>query len=126
MDEEINVAKYIGKGYKENARGPDCYDCYSLMLAIQKDLGHNLVDFRYDVRTKESRARAVQEGKKDPHFEKIEKPLAGCIVILYYKDVPQHVGVYIGKGKVIHATFDRGVVIDELRTLKVEGFYKVK
>lgn len=124
--DEIDVSKYIGKGYKENSRGPDEYDCYSLMLSIQKDLGHELIDCRYDARTKESRKRAIEDGKKDPHFEKIEKPLAGCIVILYYKDVPQHVGVYIGKGKVIHATFDRGVIIEELRSLNVEGFYKVK
>ena len=124
--DEINVSKYIGKGYKENSRGPDEYDCYSLMLAIEKDLGHNLIDCRYDVRTRENRRKAVEDGKKDPHFEKVEKPLAGCVVILYYNNVPQHVGVYIGNGKVIHATFDRGVVIDELRVLNVEGFYKVK
>lgn len=124
--DEINVSKYIGKGYKENSRGPDFYDCYSLMLAIEKDLGHNLIDCRYDATSKESRKKAVEDGKKDPAFEKIEKPLAGCIVILYYNNVPQHIGVYIGKGKVIHATYDRGVVIDELRALNVEGFYKVK
>ena len=124
--DEIDVSKYVGKGYKENSRGEDFYDCYSLMLAIEKDLGHNLIDCRYDAMSKVSRQRAVEEGKKDPSFEKVEKPLAGCIVILYYNSIPQHIGVYIGKGKVIHATYDRGVVIDELRTLKVEGFYKVK
>lgn len=124
--DEIDVSKYVGKGYKENSRGEDFYDCYSLMLAIEKDLGHNLIDCRYDAMSKVSRQRAVEEGKKSPSFEKIEKPLAGCIVILYYNSIPQHIGVYIGKGKVIHATYDRGVVIDELRTLKVEGFYKVK
>ena len=124
--DEIDVSKYIGKGYKENSRGPDYYDCYSLMLAIQKDLGHNLIDCRYDASTKENRRKAVEDGKKDPRFEKIEKPLAGCIAILYYNNIPQHIGVYIGRNKVIHATFDRGVVIDELRTLNVEGFYKVK
>lgn len=124
--DEINVSKYIGKGYKENSNGPDFYDCYSLVIAIQRDLGKNIMDFRHDAKSKEERKKAIADGKKEPCFEKIEKPLAGCILILYYNCVPQHIGVYIGNGKVIHATYDRGVVIDELRTLKVEGFYKVK
>ena len=124
--DEIDVSKYIGKGYKENSNGPDFYDCYSLFISIQRVLGKNIIDFRHDAKSREERKKAIADGKKDPCFEKIEKPLAGCGVILYYNDVPQHIGVYIGKGKVIHATYDRGVVIDELRTLKVEGFYKVK
>lgn len=124
--DEINVSKYIGKGYKGNSNGPDFYDCYSLVIAIQRDLGKNIMDFRHDAKSREERKNAIENGKNAPCFEKIEKPLAGCIVILYHNNVPQHVGVYIGNGKVIHATFDRGVVIDELRTLKVEGFYKVK
>ena len=124
--DEIDVSKYIGKGYKENSNGPDFYDCYSLFISIQRGLGKNIIDFRHDAKSREERKKAIADGKKDPCFEKIEKPLAGCGVILYYNDVPQHIGVYIGKGKVIHATYDRGVVIDELRTLKVEGFYKVK
>jgi len=124
--DEINVSKYIGKGYKENSNGPDFYDCYSLVLSIQKDLGKDFIDFRHDAKSRVERAKAIEEGKKAPQFEKIEKPLAGCVLILYYNNVPQHIGVYIGKGKVIHATADRGVVIDELRTLDVEGFYKVK
>lgn len=123
---EIDVSKYIGKGYKDNSRGPDCYDCYSLMLAIQKDLGHELEDCRYDSSSKKHRVCGVETEKKKACYEKIEKPLAGCIVILYHNNVPQHVGVYIGNGKVIHATCDRGVVIDELRTLNVEGYYQVK
>lgn len=124
--DEIDVSKYIGKQYIPNVRDGSGYDCYSLVLAIEKDLGHNLPDMQYDTTSRAGRKYSVESGKKEPYFEKVEKPLAGCIVILYYKDVPQHIGVYIGKGKVIHATFDRGVVIDELRTLKVEGFYKVK
>ena len=124
--DEIDVSKYIGKGYKENSRGPDYYDCYSLMLEIQKDLGNELEDCRCATMSKKDKIDAFQKEKEKTCYEKIEKPLAGCIVILYHNNVPQHVGVYIGNGKVIHATYDRGVVIDELRTLKVEGFYKVK
>lgn len=124
--DEIDVSKYIGKGYKENSRGPDYYDCYSLMLAVEKDIGNELEDCRYNSMSKANRIDAVEKEKAKTIYEKIEKPLAGCIVILYHNSVPQHVGVYIGNGKVIHATFDRGVVIDELRTLNVEGFYKVK
>lgn len=126
MEKEIDVSKYIGKGYKENSRGPDYYDCYSLMLSIQKDLGNDLEDCRYSALSKKQRIDGIKTEKKKACYVKIEKPLAGCIVVLYHNDVPQHVGVYVGNGKVIHATFDRGVVIDELLTLNVEGFYQVK
>lgn len=124
--DEINVVKYIGKPYIPRVRDGSGYDCYSLVLAIEKDLGHNLPDMQYDTTSRAGRKNSVEIGKKEPYFEKLEKPLAGCIVILYYKDIPQHIGVYIGNGKVIHATADRGVVIDELRQLNVEGFYKIK
>lgn len=126
MEKEIDVSKYIGKGYKDNSRGKDFYDCYSLMLAIQKDLGHEIKDCRYNSAIKSERVAGIEKERQTGLYEKIEKPLAGCIVIMYHNNVPQHVGVYVGNGKVIHATVDRGVVIDELRTLSVEGFYKVK
>lgn len=124
--DEIDVSKYIGKPYIPKVRDGSGYDCYSLVLAIEKDLGNHMPDLQYETVSRVGRKRSVEIAKKDPYLEKIEKPLAGCIVILYYKNVPQHIGVYVGRGNVIHATFDRGVVIDELRTLKAEGFYKVK
>lgn len=127
MEEEINVTKYIGAGYKENARGENnCYDCYTLFLAIQSDLGHDLSVIEYNALDKKSRKKAVETGQKMPCFEKIKKPLAGCAVVMYHNDIAQHIGVYVGNGKIIHATYDRGVVIDEVRTLDIEGFYKVK
>ena len=118
-ENEIDVSKYIGKSYAD-------YDCYSLFLAIEKDLGHNLKNLRQSGKNKIEREKEIEAGKKDAQFEKIEKPVAGCAVIIYHNDIPQHIGVYIGNGKVIHSTCDRGVIIEELRTLIVEGFYRVR
>lgn len=118
-ENEIDVSKYIGKSYSD-------YDCYSLFLAIERDLGHNIKDLRQSGKNKIEREKEIEAGKKDAQFEKIEKPVAGCGVILMHNDIPQHIGVYIGNNKVIHSTVDRGVIIDEIRVLQVEGFYRVK
>lgn len=118
MEKEIDVKKYIGRDYSD-------IDCYSLFLAIEKDLGHDLPDLRKSGKSKKEREKEIAEGKKNPHFEKIDKPVIGCAVIMYHNDIPQHIGVYIGQNKVIHSTVDKGVIIEELRLLQIEGFYKV-
>ena len=72
--DEIDVSKYIGKGYKENSRGPDFYDCYSLMLAVEKDIGNELEDCRYNSMSKSNRINAVEKEKSKSCYEKIGFP----------------------------------------------------
>jgi len=118
MTNEIDVKKYIGRDYSD-------IDCYSLFLSIEKDLGYKLPDLRKSAKNRVERQKEIAEGKKNACFKKVDKPVIGCAVIMYHNDIPQHIGVYIGNNKVIHSTVDRGVVIEELRTLQIEGFYKV-
>lgn len=36
----IDVLRYLGKRYERDALGPDAFDCFTLALRVQRDLGH--------------------------------------------------------------------------------------
>lgn len=38
----VDVARYLGKRYEPDAVGPDAFDCFTLALAVQRDLGHSI------------------------------------------------------------------------------------
>lgn len=120
----LNVSKYIGKPYKANCRDGTGYDCYTLILAILRDLGYDPIDLFCEATKPQSRMDGINAERC--RYERIEKPDVGCVVVMYSDGLPQHVGIYIGGGQVIHATEARDVVIDELSVLTVEGFYQPK
>ena len=120
----INVSQYIGKPYKPNCRDGSGYDCYTLMLAIQRDMGLSPVDLFYEATKPETRLDGIK--KELPKYERLVSAQEGCVVVMYTEGIPQHVGIYLGKGLVVHATEERGVVIDDISLLKTEGVYKLK
>ena len=61
----------IGKPYKENGRGPECYDCYGLVEEISHRLGIDLPSFGF-LCTEAMRYK----------FIKVLKPEAGDIVFI--------------------------------------------
>lgn len=122
----IDITKYLGKPYIDNCRDGTGFDCYTLFLAIQKDFGHEFIDYKYDSKNIQMRQFGIEQQKKLYPFEKIETPVIGCAVVMYYNDIPQHIGVYLGHNLVIHCCENRGVVVDETRCLKIEGFYRLK
>ena len=113
----IDLSKYIGKNYEE-------YDCYSLFRAIQKELGYDLPEFK---RCSNPYAVAVDaELEKLTRYVRLDKPEMYCAVLMYNHGIPSHIACYVGDGRIIHSTSERGVCIDDLNMSEVEGFYGVR
>jgi len=135
----IDLNKFIGCPFLNRGRGePDpvtqkpFYDCYGLFMAIYREYGIDLPDFRISCfATDEIRQQFEKEVGK---WENLITPEVPCAVALAtdpnYPGVVRHFGVYIGHGKFIHTLRKTGsvasTVYDPIWKNKIKGFYKWK
>ena len=123
----INIRDLIGVPYKVHGRGLDGLDCYGVVIEIYRMLGIKIPDYFYDDINPETMKKLFTNGECDYRLnvKKIEQPKMWCIV--YFK-LPKnnHLGVYVGEGKVIHSDQTFGVHISDIRNFKnvIEGFYE--
>ena len=59
-------------------------------------------------------------------YKRLENPQELCIIVFMLNGEPKHTGVYLGNGLFIHATMNKGVLVEPLHRWKnrVEGYYK--
>ena len=100
----LDINDLLGKPYKAHARGPKEYDCYGLVIEVEKRLGHTMPDLY----TK------LSEGwEEDPHninfsaemtgLEKTNTPSLGDVVVFFdEKGRVFHTGVYLKNDDFIH------------------------
>lgn len=79
----------IGKPYRYGATGPNSFDCSGLVVWTYKQLGVSL-----------PRTSRAQSGVGTPVSKSQLRP--GDLVF-FYKPI-SHVGIYIGNGKIVHAS----------------------
>lgn len=121
----------IGKPYKNNARGPNAFDCWGLVLEVMRRAGVYIPDI-------EVPADEIQKGKivsvqKRDNFIRLNGPEPFCLVLFRITDdkskIKWHVGVVLENCcRFIHTTGKMGVNISGLGEpvwrLFIEGFYK--
>ena len=100
------------------------FDCYGLAIEVLKRNKIKLPDVFYSDIKEEQIFSVLFNGI--PNI-RIEKPIENCIILFESKSSVSHVGIYLGSGKFIHATENKGVIIEPLRNWikKVKGYYKV-
>lgn len=117
--------EYVGKPYREGCEGPDYFDCYGLVKSISERLGNHLPSLSFVL---ESAARNQLADEHRPLVNRIDYPKFGDIVAIRQLKYVTHIGLYIGCGKMIHATAQTGVTITSLFSPKyatrVEGYYR--
>ena len=119
----MNWIEYLKIPYKPLGRSKEGADCYGFFLIIQKEIyGKDFDDLFYT--NIQSRNDAIELQKKKYKFEKIEKPVEGCAVVMYNRGIPSHIGTYIGDGKIIHTKLGTGAIIEEIKNCDVEGYYE--
>jgi cell wall-associated NlpC family hydrolase len=61
-------------------------------------------------------------------FDKVERPEYGDIILMKFRGVESHIGVYLGNGKMLHTTQSTDCVVESLVRWEklVTGFYRVK
>lgn len=107
----LDVNDLLGKPYKAHARGPDAYDCYGLVIEVERRLGHTMPDLY----------KKLSEG--DPHdidysaemtgLEKTDVPSFGDVIVFFKKGRIYHTGVYLKNDDFIHCN-KQGVHIMKL------------
>lgn len=90
--------------------------CYDLAMEVYRRIGKELPDFR-------NNATLLKNGLG---LIKIEKPEKWCIMLLAEGSRINHIGIYLGHGKMIHTNSLVGVLIEDTKRLerKIKGYYK--
>lgn len=115
MMTEEQIAKYVGKAYAEGAQGPDAFNCWGLLMHIERtyfDMHLPILPIGDEARCFASFAEMVRGG----YWEQVEQPRDGDGVLLRGGTAP-HVGVYL-RGGVLHSIDPFGVVWQKQITIK--------
>jgi len=132
----MNFSKYVGIPYKDKERSFNGVDCFGVCHLIYKEeLGINLYEFieyvEYDVYDPEDSHKVIHQ--KIPKIltilDEVSKPFRVFDIMLFYKsakkDIVNHIGVYIGDNKFIHAVENRESMVSRLRGYYESKIYKV-
>ena len=121
------------KPFVRGARGPETYDCHGLTIEVFKRYGIQFPDVDIAGMAVEAVTSMLNE-KIDYHvrvlkdWEPIQEPKAPCLIVLrgVGLDFANHLAVYIGGGKFIHAKEHYGVCVSRLSDRKnsLRGFYR--
>jgi cell wall-associated NlpC family hydrolase len=120
----------IGLPYKQKGRNETGYDCWGLVMEVMYRINGTLLpDYGLDYDKPEVAHSKMLIETASFHWNKLTSPEIGCLVLMKQHPVfTQHVGVYIGDGKFIHASLHKGVTIDRLNDALyrtgIKGFYE--
>lgn len=130
MDRLSYITGVIGRPYRIGARGPDAFDCYGLVrfvlgelqgLGLPDDLGRPIVTTR-------DQAEAMLSHPERENWMEIPAHEAQDLDLILMGNVlgrDFHLGLFMQAGSnvgVLHVDQTRGVVFDDMPSLKASGF----
>lgn len=105
---------YIGKPWQSGAQGPDAYDCWSLVRAVQKNVfGNDLPMISVNALDPAAVMAAFAGNAEYAHWQQVEIPQDGdCVITKSSPLVAEHVGIWIDVdgGRILQAVYGAGVV----------------
>lgn len=119
------IGDLLGKPYQDGGRGDSGYDCYGLLIEVQKRFGNILPDFDYKEINIHDIIKQVEELVSDNKMKKVSYYEPGAIIVFRNAfGFATHVAVYMGNGMIIHAT-DKGVKMTPIvqKEDKIVGVY---
>lgn len=109
--------------FKIKGRDKNGFDCYGLALECCRRAGTPLIDVFAEIESIPS--ECVNDYiSKGLNVRKISAPKVGSLVQSIYKG-NAHVGYIVERGKVLHATIDKGVKISPLAIFLNPIYYEV-
>jgi cell wall-associated NlpC family hydrolase len=133
MKNKFDSSKYIMIPYKNKGRSFDGCDCWGLIYLIYlNEFGINLplLSEKYSDAS-EGKQIADTIRKNKPLINNIQKetPDYGDVVVFNIKGYTSHVGIYIGRNKVLHILKNINSGIERLDSFRlkgrVEGYYEI-
>jgi cell wall-associated NlpC family hydrolase len=124
------VSDLIGIPFKDRGRTIAGVDCYGLMLMALNRYGITVPDIDVSCYATKEISDIVKEQK--PSWIRVETPEPGDVILMNndndHPEVSQHVGVYVGDGRFIHALEKIGVCICKMDSplwkTRIEGVYR--
>lgn len=109
--------------FKKFGRDKNGYDCYGAVMECCKRAGTPLKDLYGDIvdLPADSVNDYIDGGL---NVKEIDAPKVGALVYSIYKG-NVHVGYIVERGKVLHATIDKGIKISPLAALHPIAYYEV-
>ena len=115
----------IGSPFKDGGRTAEGLDCWGLAKECFKRQGIAVQD--YDISAMAT-VRIDQELRSNQTtWQEIDSPVIGCLVLINIscQGFANHVGIYVGNGRFIHAYANTGVCLSTIRRWRshIKGYY---
>ena len=114
---DLFIKEWLGKPYQEGGKSEKGVDCVGLLLNYLKFRGINMerVDYIY----------IMMNLKK--YVERVDIMKPGDIVLVEGdRDFINHVGIAVGREKMIHSIEPCGVIISHVDKGRIRGIYRIK
>lgn len=114
----IDVRDFIGAKYKLHGRTKEeGFDCYGLVLAVEKRIGNELPDFDYKIDSPELFFMYSEKMQREKKIQKITTFTDGAIILFQSRTGERlHIGVYVGDGCFCHCN-SLGVHLDKITSI---------
>lgn len=114
--------QYMGKPWVSGAQGPEAYDCWGLVRAVQREqYGLNLPIVQIDATDTSAIKAAFHHHPEFVHWEQVQDPQEGdCVITKSSPDHAEHIGVWInvGSGRVLQCVYGAGVIAISLEATR--------
>ena len=115
----------VGLDYKERGRGPDGYDCWGLICeAYDRIFGFSIPSYADRPDSTGKLARLAHNEQKS--WVKVDYPKTGDLIL--FRGLPPHVGMSIGRGRMLHMPKDQKSCIESWREPlwqpRITGFFR--
>ena len=133
LDNMTDINKYIGIPFKKKGFDFDGVDCYGLVwLFYREEFGMEMPSFgAYDI-NEDPKEVARQMNINIPLLigDQTDTPVFGDAVLFRFRNIPNHMGIYVGNGRVLHVmkgTFSTCESINSCRLKgKLDGYYELR
>jgi len=123
-----NVFEYsdlIGVPFVDGGRNKAGFDCWGLAKECFERQGIFVKD--YAIGAMESAKIDKELKTNEKYWDKIDTPIVGCLVLINIscQNFADHVGIYVGNHKFLHAYAYTGVCLSPIKRWKshIKGYY---
>lgn len=130
----MTVSEFIMKAlrvpFKDKGRSYEAWDCYGLMYCFFRDVhGIDLPGYLNYSSTKEYEQLKSLIDEARPAWDEVNNPEIGDVALFNISGYPCHIGILVGKNKVIHTEERLGTFIEPLRGViwgkRLSGIYRL-